>query len=123
MIYRVLADAVLIAHLAFALYAVLGGILVLRYPRTVRLHLPVLLWAIIVEWANWTCPLTPLENHLRLMGGEAGYSGGFIEHMISLVLYPESLTLELRYILGSVLITVNLAIYGYVVFGKRRRAT
>jgi hypothetical protein len=123
MVYRVLADAVLIAHLAFALYAVLGGILVLRYPRTVRLHLPVLLWAIIVEWANWTCPLTPLENHLRLMGGEAGYSGGFIEHLISLVLYPESLTLELRYILGSVLITVNLAIYGYVVFGKRRRAT
>jgi hypothetical protein len=123
MIYRVLADAVLIAHLAFALYAVLGGILVLRYPRTVRLHLPVLLWAIIVEWANWTCPLTPLENHLRLMGGEAGYSGGFIEHMISLVLYPEILTLELRYILGSVLITVNLAIYGYMVFGKRRRAT
>ncbi|MDB5771326.1 MAG: putative rane protein, partial [Burkholderia sp.] len=52
MIYRVLADAVLLAHLAFALYAVLGGILVLRYPRTVRLHLPVLLWAIIVEWAN-----------------------------------------------------------------------
>jgi hypothetical protein len=122
MIYRMLADGVLVAHFAFALFAALGGLLVLRHPRAVRLHLPVLLWAVIVEWADWTCPLTPLENFLRHLGGEAGYSGGFVEHFVSQVLYPENLTLELRYVLGLFLISVNLAIYGFVILDRRRRA-
>jgi hypothetical protein len=122
MIYRMLADGVLVVHFAFALFAALGGLLVLRYPRALRLHLPVLLWAVVVEWADWTCPLTPLENFLRRLGGEAGYSGGFVEHLVSQVLYPENLTLELRYVLGLLLIAVNLGIYGLVIFDRRRRA-
>jgi hypothetical protein len=122
MIYRMLADGVLIAHFAFALFAALGGLLVLRHPQAMRLHLPVLLWAVIVQWADWTCPLTPLENFLRHVGGEAGYSGGFVEHVVSQVLYPENLTLELRYVLGLLLITVNLAIYGFVILNRRRAA-
>lgn len=122
MAYGVLADVVLVAHLAFALFALLGGLLVLRWPRLAWLHLPVLLWGIVVEWADWICPLTPLENMLRQLGGEEGYSGDFIEHLLSPLLYPENLTIELRYLLGLLLIAVNLPVYWYLIVIKRMRS-
>jgi hypothetical protein len=74
----------------------------------------------VVEWANWICPLTPLENFLRKKGGEAGYAGGFIDHYVARFLYPENLTIELRYLLGLALIAANLIIYGYVFLARRR---
>lgn len=119
MFYRLLADTVLILHFAFVAFALLGGLLVLRRPRVAWLHLPALLWGIAVQWADWICPLTPLENHLRLLGGEAGYEGGFIEHYLMLLLYPGNLTPELRYILGAVLLIVNVAVYARLIFRKR----
>ena len=122
MIYRALADLVLVAHLAFAVFTVLGGLLVLRQRSLLWLHLAAVLWGVAIQWANWTCPLTPLESHLRVMGGDVGYRGGFIEHYVSMVLYPENLTIELRYLLGVVLIAVNLVIYGYLFMRKWRRA-
>lgn len=121
MIYRISADAVLLLHLAFTLFTVLGGLLVLRRPSLLWVHLIAVLWGVVIEWADWICPLTPLENALRVRGGEAGYSGGFIEHYISLVLYPENLTIELRYLLGMGLVAVNLIIYGYIFLIRRRR--
>ncbi|MES2538852.1 MAG: DUF2784 domain-containing protein [Pseudomonadota bacterium] len=114
MLYLLLADVVLMLHLGFVLFAVLGGLMVLRYRSVVWLHLPALCWAIIVQWRDWICPLTPLENTLRQWGGEAGYAGGFVEHVVSTILYPENLTLELRYVLGGVLLMVNAGVYAYV---------
>ena len=122
MAYRLLADLVLLAHFAFVVFAVAGGLLVLRYPVMLWLHLPALLWGIVVESMDWMCPLTPLENTLRRLGAGAGYSGGFVEHWVSRLLYPESLQLELRTLLAALLIIVNVAIYGYVVAEKRKRA-
>jgi hypothetical protein len=114
MLYLLLADAVLLLHLAFVLFAMLGGLLVLRYRSVLWLHLTVLIWAVIVQWADWICPLTPLENALRLLGGEAGYAGGFIEHLVSMVLYPPDLTTDLRHGLGLLLLLMNAAVYMYV---------
>jgi hypothetical protein len=121
MIYRLLADFVLIAHVAFVLFSVLGGLLVLRYRKVLWWHLTALCWGVVVQWANWVCPLTPLENHLRRLGGEAGYSGGFIEHFVLKALYPDNLTLELRYVLGAILLSINVAAYSYVVVSRRHR--
>ncbi len=122
MAYRLLADLVLLAHFAFAVFAVTGGFLVLRYPVILWLHLPALSWGILIESMDWICPLTPLENTLRRLGGEAGYSGGFVEHFVSKLLYPENLPVELRYLLAALLSIANVAIYGYVIAEKRRRA-
>lgn len=119
MFYRLLADTVLALHFAFVAFALLGGLLVLRRPRVAWLHLPTLLWGIIVQWADWICPLTPLENHLRVLGGEAGYAGGFIQHYLMPLLYPDNLTLDLRIILGAVLLIVNVAVYACLVFRER----
>ncbi len=121
MIYRITADCILLLHLAFTLFTVLGGLLVLRRPSLLWLHLAAVFWGVVIEWADWVCPLTPLENFLREKGGEAGYAGGFIEHYVALFLYPENLTIELRYLLGLGLIVVNLMIYGYIFLARRRK--
>ena len=122
MIYRVLADLILVTHFAFAIFTVLGGLLVLRWRSLWWVHLASVFWGVLIQWANWTCPLTPLERYLREMGGEGGYRGGFIEHYVSMILYPENLTIELRYVLGIVLIAVNLMVYGYMFLRKWREA-
>jgi hypothetical protein len=122
MIYRLLADLVLVLHFAFVIFAVFGGALVLRYPNMLKVHLLALSWAIVVQWADWVCPLTPLENYLRGLGGEAGYDGSFVEHFVLKILYPQELTPELRTTLGLALIIMNVAIYTFVMAGKRRQA-
>jgi hypothetical protein len=122
MIYRLLADLVLVLHFAFVIFAVFGGVLVLRYPNMLKVHLLALSWAIVVQWADWVCPLTPLENYLRGLGGEAGYDGSFVEHFVLKILYPQELTPELRTMLGLALIIMNVAVYTFVMAGKRRQA-
>jgi hypothetical protein len=120
MIYSIAADSILLLHLAFTLFTVFGGLLVLRRPSLLWVHLVTVSWGVAIEWADWICPLTPLENFLRERGGEAGYAGGFIEHYVALLLYPENLTIELRYLLGLGLVAANLLIYGYVFWVRRR---
>lgn len=119
---RVLADIVVLLHLAFVVFAVGGGLLALRWPRSAFVHLPALAWAAVVEFNGWICPLTPLENALRAAGGAAGYTGGFVEHYLLPVLYPTALTRELQWTLGAGLVGFNVIVYGAVAVGRRRRA-
>ena len=112
MIWRVLADTVLILHLLFVIFVVLGGWLVAWRPKLIWAHLPVVAWGIWIEFSGATCPLTPLENWLRMRGGEAGYSGGFIEHYLTSFLYPDGLTRDTQFLIGAGVIAVNLAAYG-----------
>ena len=121
MIYRALADLVLVVHLAFVLFVVLGGLLVLRWPRVAWLHVPAAVWGVLIEYTGWICPLTPLENSFRARGGEAGYSGGFIEHYIQPLLYPAGLTRSTQVVLGSLALVLNLTAYAIVVSRMRRR--
>jgi hypothetical protein len=122
LIYRALADVVLVLHLGFVLFVVLGGLLVLRWPRLAWLHIPAAVWGVLIEYTGWICPLTPLENSFRLRGGEAGYSGGFIQHYIQPILYPAGLTRSTQIALGSFALLVNLTAYGVVVARRRRTA-
>lgn len=111
MTFRVLADAVLVLHLAFIVFAVLGGLAVLRWPRLAWLHLPTALWASGITLLGGICPLTPLENRLRVAGGEAGYEGTFIEQYVTALIYPDGLTRGVQIALGLAVVAVNLAVY------------
>jgi hypothetical protein len=111
MIHRFLADAVLVLHLAFILFVVLGGFLVLRRPRIAWLHVPVFLWGAAIEFGGWICPLTPLEKWLRELGGEGAYAGGFIEHYLIALIYPEGLTRNIQLLIGAGVLAINAAIY------------
>ncbi len=121
MAYRAAADAILVAHFAFVLFAVLGALLVLRWPRLAWLHLPAAGWAAVVEFSGWTCPLTPLEQALRRSAGDAGYAGDFIERYMVSLLYPDGLTRNVQMALGATVVVMNAAIYIWVIARKRAR--
>lgn len=121
MIYHWLASLVLILHAAFVLFAVFGGLLALRWPRAAWLHLPAAAWGALVEFGGWICPLTPLENRLRSLAGQTGYSGGFIEHYLLDWLYPAGLTRGVQAGLGLAVVLFNLAVYAWVLRARRRR--
>jgi hypothetical protein len=122
-LYRLLADLVVVLHAGFVLFVVLGGLVALRWPRAAWLHLPVVAWGAGIEFMGGVCPLTPLENRLRQLGGEAGYAGGFVEHYLLPALYPEALTREVQYALGGFVLALNLAVYTAVWRRWRRSRT
>ena len=118
--YDTLADAVVAVHLGFVLFVVIGGLAVLRWECLAWVHIPAVLWAALVEFVGWPCPLTPVENALRAMGGADGYQTGFIEYYVLPLVYPAVLTRELQVVLGTLLVIVNVVIYA-AVFGEKRR--
>jgi hypothetical protein len=120
-IYELLAATVLLAHAAFVLFVVLGGLLVLRWRGVVWLHVPAAIWGVVLEVMDLGCPLTPLENWLRAQAGNAGYAGGFIDHYLLPVLYPAELTRAVQLALGAFALAVNVLIYWKIVAPRARR--
>jgi len=114
MIYGLLADVALMAHVAFVAFVILGGLSALRWPKVGWLHIPCALWGAWVEVAGWICPLTPLEVSWRRRAGEVGYTGGFLEHYVTPVLYPSGLTREVQVGLGVAVVVLNLVVYALV---------
>lgn len=121
MLFRLLADVLAVCHLAFILFAVFGAALAFRWPKIILLHVPAAIWAGIVEISGWACPLTPLENRLRIMGGEPGYAGGFVEHYLLPVLYPAALTRNIQVLLGILVLALNILIYIQLMRSLRRK--
>lgn len=120
MVYSLFADFVLILHFCFVLFTVFGGLLVLRWRWVWKLHLPTLLWGVLIQYFLWICPLTSLENYFRRLAGETGYTEGCIDYFISLIIYP-NITPNFHLILGVTLITFNLLVYSYVVFKSLKK--
>lgn len=124
MVYRLLADGVLLVHLLFIAFALFGALALWRWPRLVWLHLPALAWGAYVVIAGDICPLTPLENRLRQAGGEAAYGPSFIEHYLLPLIYPAAVQGEtgrgLQALLGLGLLLVNAVTYAWLL--RRRRA-
>ncbi|MES9965717.1 MAG: DUF2784 domain-containing protein [Sedimenticola sp.] len=118
MLARFGADLVLLIHFGFILFVVLGGLLVLRWPKLAWLHVPCVIWGVTIDTMGWICPLTPLENSLRIAGGEQGYEGGFIEHYLLPLIYPLGMSRGEQITLAMLALLLNLAIYAIVV--KRR---
>jgi hypothetical protein len=118
--YRFLADAVVFLHLAFVVFVVCGGLFVLWRRRIVFVHVPAAVWGVYIEFSGRICPLTPLENHLRALAGEAAYSGDFVARYLLPVLYPPGLRRDVQIALGLSALAVNLAVYAYAWRRARR---
>lgn len=114
MIYQIIADLIVILHFIFIIFALVGGLLVLKWRRVAWGHLPAVLWAAFIEFTGGVCPLTPLENWLRLKGGNGAYQSEFIENYIMALIYPAALTPQMQMLLGLIVITINLAVYAGV---------
>lgn len=114
MAYGIAAAAVLLLHLAFILFVVAGAGLALRRHWVIALHFPAALWGFLVEAGNLPCPLTYLENWLRMRGGQAGYGEGFVEHYLLATIYPAGLTRSIQYALAAFVLLVNACLYAAV---------
>lgn len=121
MIYRVVADLLVFLHLAFVVFVLLGGLLVFKWPRLAILHLPAVVWGVLLEVYGWRCPLTPWEQQLRQLAGGPGYTGGFIENYLLPVLYPPGLTPPTQLMLAGFVVVVNLLVYGWLLWRRVSR--
>ena len=122
MLYRLLADLVLVVHLLFIAFVVAGGFAAIRWPRLAWAHVPCFVWGALIEFAGWICPLTPLEVRLRIASGQAGYSGGFIERYLLPIIYPGALNREIQIWLGLSVLALNAVAYAWLLRRLRRRA-
>jgi len=123
MIAKLIADSLTVIHFGFILFVVLGGIPVLKWRKFFWFHIPCVLWGTIIELTGWICPLTPLEIYFREKAGIAGYKGGFIDHYIIPLVYPQGLTRNTQIMLGIALLVINLCIYGAVLRNKFMKNT
>ena len=117
--WRFAADAVMIVHLAFVVFVVVGAMLTWRWPRAAAAHLVAATYGTVILLVGFTCPLTPLEKALRARAGGAGYDGGFVEHYVVGVLYPGELTSGVQAATVFGLLAINAGAYA-VTFRRRR---
>ena len=115
--YRLLADAVVAFHGLFIVFVIFGGFLAWRWRFVAVVHIPCALWGMLIEYRGWICPLTPLENSLRMRAGQAGYSDGFIEHYLVPAIYPSGLTPRIQAALGTAVLVIN--VFAYAVLIRR----
>ncbi len=121
--YQLLADSVLVLHFLFIVFVLGGGLLVLRWPRLAWLHLPAVVWGVVVEMMGWVCPLTPLENKFRAMAGTNAYTGDFIQRYCLPLMYPAGLTPQIQMALAAVVLILNAVIYVALIRITLRPAT
>jgi hypothetical protein len=106
-----MADLIVVIHLVFILFVVAGGLLVLWRRKIIWVHIPAVIWGVVIELTGWICPLTPLENYFRIKAGGVGYSSGFVENYIIPIVYPIGLTRGIQLALGLVVIAINILVY------------
>jgi hypothetical protein len=121
MVYHILANLVVVIHLAFVAFTVIGAGLVFWWHRILWLHIPAFLWSVWIEFTGGICPLTPLENWFRIKAGQGGYKGDFVATYLLPVLYPAGLTRNMQFILAMMVIVINVAIYGSIFYKHNRK--
>ena len=115
MLFRLLTSLVILTHVLYVVFVMIGGFLVWRWRWVAWLHVPAAAWGVAIELGGWVCPLTPLENYFRARAGVAGYSGGFLDYYLTPLLYPAGLTPPRQLVLGALALAVNLLAYGVLI--------
>ena len=119
--YAVLAGGVVLAHLLFVAFAVSGAFLALRWRWVPWIHVPAVIWAAFIEISGGICPLTPIENQLRTAAGLGDYRGDFIAEYLFPLLYPEGLTRGAQVVIGTLVMGINLAAYGWLFWRTKKK--
>ena len=69
-------------HVVFALFVVLGGLLVLRWPTLFWVHMLAIAWAAATLGLDLGCPLTIWEKACERRAGIEPYPEGFLSHYL-----------------------------------------
>jgi hypothetical protein len=120
--YHLLADTVVILHLAFIVFAVAGGILIVWWRKVIWIHIPAVIWAAWIEFSGGLCPLTYLENWLLGQSGSGGYHGDFTANYILPVVYPANLTRKIQITMAAIVIVLNVLVYGLILMYKKNKS-
>jgi len=121
--FRALTECTILAHLAFIVFVIVGGVLVRRRLWLMALHLPALAWAVYAELSPGViCPLTSLENFFAVRAGIESYREDFVAHYLVPVIYQEGLPVGWQYSLAAVVVCFNLWIYADLLLRRRRDA-
>jgi len=120
MVYKLLADFVLLLHLAFIIFVIFGGLLALKNVKWAWLHVPAAVWGGFIEFSGWICPLTPLENWLCFRAGAGTYQEGVIARYLLPLIYPTALTRNVQIVLGAGVVLISLFIYSFVLYKRAR---
>jgi hypothetical protein len=98
--YQLAADAVLLAHVLFVVFVVLGLVLILvghtlgwswiRNPWFRLIHIGAIAVVVVQSWLHVVCPLTSIEMTLRSRASDATYAGSFIAHWLETILYYQA---------------------------------
>jgi hypothetical protein len=110
-----IADALVILHLVFIVFVLIGAFMALKWRTLIWVHIPCLIWGVLVEMLGWYCPLTPIENSFREQAGLATYSGDFVMQYIMPIIYPPELTRSLQIFFGLVVLLLNMVAYGLLI--------
>lgn len=116
MLYRALADVVVVVHLAFVAFVAVGGFVAWRWSRVLGAHLAAVAWGAGIVVVGWDCPLTAVERWARRRGGETVDGAGFVDRYLEGVLYPGDLTPHLRLV-----VIVAIAMSWWVLWRRHRR--
>lgn len=121
MLYRIAAGLLVAFHFSFICFVILGGLLAIRWNWVILFHFPAVIWGMLIEFCGWICPLTPWENQLREAAGQSGYEGGFIEHYLLSIMYPEGLTRNIQIVLGLIVLVINVSVYAWLIKKRMER--
>ena len=116
--FEIVVALTIFAHFLFIGYVVTGGVIALRWPRTIGLHVAAVLWAAASVAGHVGCPLTGLERWARRHADMQPLpSEGFIAHYITGVLYPADWVAAVQ-LLVFLIVATTWAYYGWR--GRRR---
>src|SRR5208282_4129867 len=118
MLLQFAAAAVLLLHMAFILFVLLGAAITAWWRWMPIVHLPAAAWGIFMEITGRICPLTYLENYLRIKAGQSGYTESFTEHYLLAIIYPAGLTRGVQLALAGTLVIANVVIYGRLLYSR-----
>jgi hypothetical protein len=117
--YQILTELIVIFHLIFILFVILGGFFTYRKRWLIIIHLCAVIWGIFVEVSpGIICPLTQYENYFASKAGLKTYHEDFITRYLIPIIYQESLTTNIQYVLAIIVVCINAI--AYFILWKRR---
>jgi hypothetical protein len=110
-LYRLLADLIVVVHLAYLVFIPVGGFLAWRWPRLIPIHLAAVAVALVSITIGFECPLTTWEESLRRLGGEKPYTDGFIDHYLTGKVYPHGHDALVQLIFAAAVLTAYIGVF------------
>jgi len=111
MMNRMLARLIVALHAGYAIFVVVGALLVFRWPAIIWVNLAAVAWAFLTLVFDMGCPLTPWEKTLWRRGGVEPYPEGFVHHHFLRNELTDEQSHRVHVALGALVLILNAGVY------------